>query len=126
LGILVGGYIPRLGLAFIADISDRLARAVPSASFSFLDEFFITLPTASSSEVAVYAHAVKSWLQNLSNCLVCPREEYDNARNRAKNILRRLIELTLCQQDVRAGFFFSPRNPKSLVNVDFFFFFDNM
>ncbi|PLW05507.1 hypothetical protein PCASD_23830, partial [Puccinia coronata f. sp. avenae] len=96
-----GGYIPRLGLAFIADISDRLARAVPSASFSFLDEFFITLPTASSSEVAVYAHAVKSWLQNLSNCLVCPREEYDNARNRAKNILRRLIELTLCQQDLQ-------------------------
>ncbi|KAI9612051.1 hypothetical protein H4Q26_008141 [Puccinia striiformis f. sp. tritici PST-130] len=96
-----GGYIPRLGLAFIADISDRLARALPSATYSFLDEFFITLPTASASEVAVYAHAVKSWLQNLSNCLICPREEYEHARNRAKNILRRLIELTLCQQDLQ-------------------------
>ncbi|PLW29809.1 hypothetical protein PCANC_21036 [Puccinia coronata f. sp. avenae] len=96
-----GGYIPRLGLAFIADISDRLARAVPSATFSFLDKFFITLPTASSSGVAVYAHAFKSWLQNLSNCLVCLRKEYDNARNRAKNILRRLIKLTLCQQDLK-------------------------
>ncbi|OAV98832.1 hypothetical protein PTTG_10958 [Puccinia triticina 1-1 BBBD Race 1] len=96
-----GGYIPRLGLAFISDISDRLARAVPSATFPFLDEFFITLPTASASEVAVYAHAVKSWLQNLSNCLVCPREEFEYARNRVKNILRRLIELTLCQQDLQ-------------------------
>jgi hypothetical protein len=78
LGILVGGCIPRLGLAFIADISDRLAQALPSATFSFLNKFFITLPTGSSSEVAVYAHAVKSWLLNWSNCLVCPREEYDN------------------------------------------------
>lgn len=96
-----GGYIPRLGLAFISDLSDRLARAVPSATFSFLDEFFITLPTASASEVAVYAHAVKSWLQNLSGCLVCAREEYEHSRNRVKNVLRRLIELTLCQQDLQ-------------------------
>ncbi|MBW0469189.1 hypothetical protein O181_008904 [Austropuccinia psidii MF-1] len=96
-----GGYIPRVGLAFISEISDRLARAIPSATFSFLDEFFITLPTASASEVAVYAHAVKPWLQNLSNCLVCPREEYESARSRAKNILRRLVELTLCQQELQ-------------------------
>ncbi|PLW10398.1 hypothetical protein PCANC_19697 [Puccinia coronata f. sp. avenae] len=49
----------------------------------------------------VYAHAVKSWLQNWSNCLVCLREEYNHAQNRANNILRRLIELTLCQQELQ-------------------------
>ncbi|WAQ90172.1 hypothetical protein PtA15_12A158 [Puccinia triticina] len=76
-----GGYIPRLGLAFISNISDHLACAVPSATFPFLDEFFITLPTALAYKVAVYAHAVNSWLQNLSNCLACPRKEFKYARN---------------------------------------------
>ncbi|CAH7670866.1 hypothetical protein BY996DRAFT_4641287 [Phakopsora pachyrhizi] len=96
-----GGYIPRIGLAFISEISDRLARAVPSATFSFLDEFFITLPTVPASEISVYANTVKPWLQNLSGCLICPREEYETARFRAKGILRRLIELTLSQQDLQ-------------------------
>ncbi|WAQ85131.1 hypothetical protein PtA15_5A705 [Puccinia triticina] len=42
------------------DISVQLARSVPLTTFSFLKKFFITLPTASASEVAVYTHLVKS------------------------------------------------------------------
>ncbi|KAH9819427.1 hypothetical protein DFH28DRAFT_1080087 [Melampsora americana] len=97
-----GGYVPRVGVMFVGDISDRLARAMPSVTLSFVDEYFDTISTASPSELVIYIHAFKPWLQNLAGCLVCPREEYESVRTQVKSALRRLIELTLNQIEMQS------------------------
>lgn len=104
---LTGGFMPRVGLVFVADISDRLARALPGVTFAFVNEYFATISTATPAELVIYGHAFKPWLQNLAGCLVCPRHEYETARSHVKSILRRLIELTIGQVEVsghEAGF----------------------
>lgn len=86
---------------FVADISDRLARAMPSVTLSFVDEYFGTISTATPAELVIFAHAFKPWLQNLAGCLVCPREEHEGVRAQVRSVLRRLIDLTLGQIEVR-------------------------
>ncbi|KAF8883153.1 hypothetical protein CPB84DRAFT_1817082 [Gymnopilus junonius] len=94
------GFIPGDPIAFVSDLSEKLAEYAPQLTLDFIHEIYASMEKSSVGQRIICLQYLSPWIKNLSHFANPTHSLYERSGARLRDCIRTLSDLSLTYSDI--------------------------